>query len=147
MDKEKKNMKEKRNVHLKVQELCDCYATNDPLKEMSTVKNEADKDEAALKWLALTALHGVNGNAEKITITRSRDGEISVTAKYRESELPSPGSDVGAKIMEAVREVTHIEGDKGSTPLALGIRNDSIELQVEMKSEEGKETVSLKFPE
>jgi len=140
-------MKEKRNVHLKVQELCDCYATNDLLKEMSTVKNEADKDEAALKWLALTALHGVNGNAQKITITRSRDGEISVTAKYRESELPSPGSDVGAKIMEAVREVTHIEGDKGSTPLALGIRNDSIELQVEMKSEEGKETVSLKFPE
>jgi hypothetical protein len=147
MDREEKNMKEKRNVHLKVQELCDCYATNDPLKEMSTVKNEADKDEAALKWLALTALHGVNGNAEKITITRSRDGEISVTAKYRESELPSPGSDVGAKIIEAVREVTHIEGDKGSTPLALGIRNDSIELQVEMKSEEGKETVSLKFPE
>ena len=140
-------MKEKRNVHLKVQELCDCYATNDPLKEMSTVKNEADKDEAALKWLALTALHGVNGNAEKITITRSRDGAISVTAKYRESELPSPGSDVGAKIIEAVREVTHIEGDKGSTPLALGIRNDSIELQVEMKSEEGRETVSLKFPE
>jgi hypothetical protein len=147
MYREEKNMKEKRNVHLKVQELCDCYATNDPLKEMSTVKNEADKDEAALKWLALTALHGVNGNAEKITITRSRDGEISVTAKYRESELPSPGSDVGAKIIEAVREVTHIEGDKGSTPLALGIRNDSIELQVEMKSEEGKETVSLKFPE
>ena len=140
-------MKEKRNVHLKVQELCDCYATNDPLKEMSTVKNEVDKDEAALKWLALTALHGVNGNAEKITITRSRDGEISVTAKYRESELPSPGSEVGAKILEAVREVTHIEGDKGSTPLALGIRNDSIELQVEMKSEEGKETVALKFPE
>ena len=113
-------MKEKRNVHLKVQELCDCYATNDPLKEMSTVKNEEDKDEAALKWLALTALHGVNGNAKKIAITRSEDGEICVTAKYRESELPSPVSDVGAKIIEAVREITHIEGDKGKTPLALG---------------------------
>jgi hypothetical protein len=140
-------MKEKRNVHLKVQELCDCYATNDPLKEMSTVKNEGDKDEAALKWLALTALHGVNGNAHKITITRSKDGEVSVTAKYRESELPSPGSEVGAKIVAAVREITHIEGDKGMTPLALGIRNDSIEIQVEMKSEEGKEKVTLKFPE
>jgi hypothetical protein len=141
------NMKEKRNVHLKVQELCDCYATNDPLKEMSTVKNEGDKDEAALKWLALTALHGVNGNAEKISITRSKDGEISVTAKYRESELPSPGSEVGAKILEAVREITHIEGDKGKTPLALGIRNDSIEIQVMVNSEEGKEKVTLKFPE
>ena len=140
-------MKEKRNLHLKVQELCDCYATNDPLKEMSTVKNEEDKDEAALKWLALTALHGVNGNAENITITRSKDGEISVTAKYRESELPSPGSEVGTKIIEAVREITHIEGDKGKTPLALGIRNDSIEIQVEMKSEDGQEKVTLDFSE
>jgi len=140
-------MKEKRNVHLKVQELCDCYATNDPLKEMSSVKNEGDKDEAALKWLALTALHGVNGNAEKITITHSKDGEISVTAKYRESELPSPGSEVGTKILEAVREITHIEGDTGKTPLALGIRNDSIEIQVKINSEEGKEKVTLKFPE
>ena len=140
-------MKEKRNVHLKVQELCDCYATNDPLKEMSTVKNDGDKDEAALKWLALSALHGVNGNAKEITITRSKDGEISVTAKYRESELPSPGSEVGAKILEAVREITHIEGDTGKTPLALGIRNDSIEIQVEMDSEEGKEKVTFKFPE
>ena len=139
-------MKEKRNVHLKVLELCDCYATNDPLKEMSTVKSEGDKDEAALKWLALSALHGVNSNAEKITITRSKDGEINVTAKYRESELPSPGSDIGAKIFEAVREITHIEGDKGETPLALGIRNDSIEIQVKMNSEEDKEKVTLKFP-
>jgi len=139
-------MKEKRNVHLKVQELCDCYAANDPLKEMSTVKSEGDKDEAALKWLALSALHGVNSNAEKITITRSKDGEINVTAKYRESELPSPGSDIGAKIIEAVREITHIEGDTGETPLALGIRNDSIEIQVKMNSEEDKEKVTLKFP-
>ncbi len=140
-------MKEKRNVHLKVQELCDCYATNDPLKEMSTVKNEGDKDEAALKWLALSALHGVNSNAEAITITRSKDGEIEVTAKYRESELPSPGSDIGAKIIAAVREITHIEGEKGKTPLALGIRNDSIEIQVKMDSEEDKEKVTLNFPE
>ena len=140
-------MKEKRNVHLKVQELCDCYATNDPLKEMSILKNDGDKEEAAFKWLALTVLHGVNSNAQEVTVTRSRDGEISVTAKYRESELPSPGSDVGAKIMEAVREVTHIEGGTGSSPLALGIRNDSIELQVEMKSEAGKEKVTIKFPE
>ena len=53
-------MKEQRNVHLKVQELCDCYATNDPLKEMSEIKNDGDKEEAALKWLALAALHGVS---------------------------------------------------------------------------------------
>ena len=140
-------MKEKRNVHLKVQELCDCYATGDPLKEMSMVKNDGDKDEAAVKWLALTALHGVNNNAKEVTITRSTDGEINVTARYRESELPSPGSEVGSKIMEAVREITHIEDQKGKSSLALGIRNDSIELQVKMKKKEGREKVTIKFPE
>ena len=140
-------MKEKRNVHLKVQELCDCYATNDPLKEMSVVKNDGDKDEAAVKWLALAALHGINNNAKEVIITRSTDGEVRVSAKYRESELPSPGSEVGSKIMEAVREITHIEGQKGTTPLALGIRNDSIELQVKMKEKEGREKVTIKFPE
>ena len=145
--KEVKRMKEKRNLHLKVQELCDCYATNDPLKEMSVVKNDADKDEAAVKWLALTALHGVNDNAKEVTISRSTDGEVTVSAKYRESELPSPGSDVGSKIFDAVREITAVEGDKGKSAMALGIRHDSIELQVKFKSKEDKEKVTIKFPE
>ena len=140
-------MKEKRNLHLKVQELCDCYAANDPLKEMSEIKADGDKDEAALKWLALAALHGVNDNAQEVTITRSPDGNIKVTAKYRESELPSPGLEIGEKIMGAVREITHIEGGAGKSPLALGIREDSIELKIEMQSKDQGEKVTIKFPE
>lgn len=140
-------MKEKRNLHLKVQELCDCYATTDPLKEMSQIKADADTDEAALKWLALAALHGVNDNAKEVSITRSPDGTIKVTAKYREAELPSPGHEIGEKIMNAVREITHIEGGKGKSPLALGIREDSIELNIKMKTKDKGEKVTLKFPE
>ena len=140
-------MKEKRNLHLKVQELCDCYATNDPLKEMSEIKGDGDKDEAAVKWLALAALHGVNDNAKEVSITRSPDGNIKVTAKYREAELPSPGSEIGEKIMNAVREITHIEGNKGKSPLALGIREDSIELRIKMKTKDEGARVTLKFPE
>ena len=140
-------MKEKRNVHLKVQELCDCYATNDPLKEMSVLKNDSDKDEAAFKWLALASLHGVNNNAQEITISRAKDGQVRVTAKYRESDLPSPGSEVGARIMEAVREVTHIEGEEGKSLLSLGIRNDSIELQVKIKTKDDREKITIEFPE
>jgi hypothetical protein len=140
-------MKEKRNLHLKVQELCDCYATNDPLKEMSQIKRDSDKEEAALKWLALAALHGVNDNAKEVIISRSTDGEIKVTAKYREAELPSPGPEIGEKIIGAVREITHIEGGKGKTPLALGIRQDSIELEIKMKSIDKGDMVTIKFPE
>lgn len=139
-------MKEKRNLHLKVQEMCDCYATGDPLKEMSIIKNDEDKEEAALKWLALAALHGVNNNAEEINITRSSEGNVRVVAEYRESELPSPGSEVGGKIVDALREITHIEEDKGKTPLSLGIRNDSVELKIKFKAKKGKEKITIKFP-
>lgn len=140
-------MKDKGSLHLKVQELCDCFATTDPLKEMSDIKDEADKNEAALKWLALAALHGVNNNAEKISITRSDDGNVTVTAEYRKKDLPSPGSEVAENIIDAVTEITHIKGDKGKTPLALGIRDSSIDLKIIMKTKDDDKKISIKFPE
>ena len=138
-------MKEKRNLHLKVQELCDCYSTTDPLKEMSNLPSDADKEEAALKWLALTALHGINNNAKEITISRNPDGSVRVVAEYRETELPSPGSEVGQHIFSAVRDITHIEGDKGKTQLALGMRDSSVDLQVKVKTKDDKEKITIKF--
>lgn len=140
-------MKEKRNLHLKVQELCDCYATTDPLKGMSDIKSASDTDEAALKWLALAALHGITAGAEKISLSVDKTGEIRVTAKYREAELPSPGQAVGKKIIEALREITHIEGAKGELPLALGIRNSSVDLDIRLKSDEDYEKLTIKFPD
>ena len=140
-------MKDTGSLHLKVQELCDCYATADPLKEMSEVRDDSDKNEGALKWLALAALHGVNNNAEKISITRSDDGNVTVTAEYRKKDLPSPSSDVAEKIFEAVTGITHIEGDKGKTPLALGIRDISIDLKIKMKTKNGGKKITIKFPE
>jgi hypothetical protein len=140
-------MKEKRSLHLRVQEMCDCYATGDPLKEMSKIKNEKDKDEAAVKWMALAALHGVNNNAEKITITRDAAGKVRVVAEYRKTELPSPEDEVSKKIVDTVREITHIEKDKGEIPLSLGIRNDSIALNIKLKAKKDKEEITIKFPE
>lgn len=140
-------MEDKRNLHLKIQELCDCYATTDPLKGMSDVPSEADKDEAALKWLALAALHAVNNGAKKISLSKAKDGSVKVTAKYREAELPSPGPDIGARIIEAVRKITHLEGEKGKEPLALGIRNDSMEIGIKVERDKDTDTVELKFPE
>jgi hypothetical protein len=140
-------MKDKHSLHLKVQELCDCFATTDPLKEMSVLEKDEDKDEAALKWLALAILHGINANAKKISISRSRDGKVKVMSEYRKVDLPNPGSEIGGKIIEAVRGITHLEGEKGKTPLAVGIRDGSIEMNVKLKKEEGGESVTLKFPQ
>ncbi len=138
-------MKDMTTLHLKVQDLCNCYAQNDPLKEMSLLKKDADKEEAALKWIALAVLHGVNMNAKQISISKTSDGVVKVVAEYRDAELPSPGSNIGEKAIEALRAITHIEGKKGELPLALGIRDSSLEVKVKVKEQDGVETVTLKF--
>jgi len=140
-------MKDKRSLQLKVQELIDCYATTDPLKEMSDLGKDMDKEEAGLKWVALAALHGINGNAKEITIRKAQGNKITVVAKYRDSELPSPGSAVGEKIINSLREMTHLDGDKGKSLIALGVRDGSIELSVKVKKDDDSESVALKFPE
>ena len=139
-------MLDKRNLHLKVQELCDCYAGTDYLKQMCLVPKDEDKGEAALKWIALAVLHGVNANADKIRITRKAEGDVVVTAEYRRATLPSPGGEIGSKAIEAIRQITHFEKDKEKGPLALGIRSDSMELSVDVRGKEGEESVTIKFP-
>lgn len=139
-------MKDKQSLHLRVQQLIDCYMNTEPLKEMSVIGKDADKEEAALKWLALAAIHGIDAGAEEIALRRGPDGRVMVTAFYRESELPPPGVAVGEKIMETLRGITHVEGDKGKSVLALGVRDSSIELNVKVKKDKNGESITLKFP-
>jgi hypothetical protein len=138
-------MKDMTSLHLKVQDLCNCYAQNDPLKEMSLLKKDADEEEAALKWIALAVLHGVNMDAKEISISKTPDGAVKVVAEYRDAELPSPGSAIGKRAITALREITHIEEKKGELPLALGIRDSNLEVKVKVKQQDGVETVTLKF--
>lgn len=139
-------MLDKRNLHLKVQELCDCYLSTDYLKQMSLLGKEGDPEEAALKWIALAILHGVDANADRIRISLNDRGEAVVTAEYRETLLPSPGPEVGARIVEAIRQIVHFDKDKEKGPLAVGIQNDSLELGVEVKKKDRSDSVTLKFP-
>jgi len=140
-------MKDKETLHKRVQEEIDCFATTDPLKEMSELEKEEDTGESALKWLALAALHGINMNAKKITISKSGDGNVKVLAEYRLAELPSPGPAIGEKIIQDVREITHLEKEKDKTTLVLGIRDGSVDLKVKVKRDKEGEKVTLKFPE
>ncbi|KJS01912.1 MAG: hypothetical protein VR65_07470 [Desulfobulbaceae bacterium BRH_c16a] len=139
-------MKDSANLHLKVQELCDCFATTDPLKEMCEVERTPEDDEAALKWIALAILHGVNSNAEKISLTTGKDGKVEVTAEYRRAELPSPGPVVGKRVIAAMREMTHMEKDKDKMTLAFGIRDSSMDLKIKSRHEGGDDRITINFP-
>jgi hypothetical protein len=140
-------MKDPNSLHLKVQEHIDCFATTDPLKEMSDIKAEADKDDAALKWFSLAALHGINNNAEKIVISLSENDKVKVTAEYRKSDLPSPGSEIGEKIIQTVQDIIHMEGDKGESQLSLGVRDSSLMMKVKIKTKAEGKKLTIKFPE
>jgi len=139
-------MKDASNLHLKVQNLCDCFATTDPLKEMSEVPRDKDAEEAALKWFALAVLHGINHNAEEISLTTTGDGKVKVIAEYRNAELPSPGSPIGDKIIEAVRAMTDMEDARDEAMLAFGIRNNSMDLKIKARREGKDEKIVIVFP-
>jgi len=94
-------MKDMTSLHLKVQDLVSCYAQTDPLREMSAVQKDSDKEEAALKWVALAILHGINSGATQISISRGADGAVKVVAEYDDAELPSPGKVIGKKAIAA----------------------------------------------
>jgi len=139
-------MKDSRSAHLKVQEMCDCYLNTQPLREMSVLKNDEDLEDAAYKWLALAILHGVDSNAKSIEISTDDEGDVKVVAKFRKTELPSPGKEVGRKIFEMVKEIGHFDGDEGKTTLAVGIRDSSLELELSAEKEDDERSVTLKFP-
>ena len=139
-------MKDHTNTHQKIQELCDCYATTDPLKEMAGMASGAAENEAGEKWLALAALHGITSNARKITLASDHRGRVTVTAEYRDSELPTPDRTVADQVLAAAGQLTHMEGDRAKMPLSLGVRDSSLMLQVKIKQSKNGRRLSVKFP-
>lgn len=140
-------MRDSANIHLKIQELCDCFATSDPLLEMSRIRLEPDPEAAPLKYLALLLLHGLNNNAESISLQEQSDGSLDVVARYRPATLPGPGAEVGKKIVEAILEMTQLDSATTSTPFAFGFRNNSLELRIDASGDEGTRCLSVSFPE
>lgn len=139
-------MRETTSLHQKVQEMCDCYATNDPLKEMSRLQHESDTDEAAIKWVALAILHGINTNAEEISIEQSQSGSVKVIAEYRRAELPPPDSGISEKIIQSLKDIIHVDSSQGESTLAFGFRDGSMELRVRTREERGDKKVTISFP-
>ena len=139
-------MRESSSLHQKIQELCDCFATNDPLKEMSKMQHETNVDEAAIKWIALTILHGINNNAEEISILHTKTGSVKVVAEYRTAELPPPDDVISERIINALKKIIHADSSQGDSTLAVGVRDGSIDLQVRTREEGGDSKATIKFP-
>jgi hypothetical protein len=138
-----------RNLHTKLQEMCDCYLETDFLAEMQRMNQGppvTDPEEDALKYLSLALMHTVSEKAEKLTLKRE-NGNLQVTVKNEGKEiLPPPPAELFDKIIEIVRGILHLEEDKGELPLALGLRNGQLELMVKIKHSPAKDSLKFMFP-
>lgn len=146
---------ENRNYHLRLQEYCDCYMESDPQKELAAISGvepttnpAGEVDERALKFLGLSILYGIKESARKLDYVKTygRGVELNVEAAGR-YKFTAPPRDVGDKIFDVMRSITHLESENASEPLSLGLRDSRMELGVRFESTEGKQTLSISFPE
>lgn len=139
-------MRDSSNLHQKVQDMCDCYTNNDPLKEMSKLQLESEAEDAAIRWLSLAVLHGLGNNAEEISIEKSQGGKVRVVAEYRRAELPSPDAAVSDAILQAVKDIIHVDSSQGESTLAFGFKNNSFDLKIKTREEGPDHKVTIRFP-
>ena len=134
------------NLHLKLQEMCDCYLETDYLAQMDhfRAKPGPDPDDEAMRYLALALMHTITEQAAKLSLKQEK-GEITVKVKKdgNQEELPPPPAALFTKIIQIIRTILHFEGEKGESELSLGLRNGSLEMLVKLK-EKGDEA-ALKF--
>ena len=146
---------DKRSLHLKLQEYCDCYMDTDPKKELDLISKEGpsadvtgDPEEVALKFLGLAILYGIKEKAQKISFVKTDAGEmmfnVEAAGRYK---LPAPPPSMADEIFTVMRSITHLESPKAKEPLSLGLRNDQIELGVEFDTVQGKQVLTISFPE
>ena len=138
-----------RNLHAKLQEMCDCYMDTDFLPELeSAVTAEGDDlEENSIKYLALAILESLTQKAGKLAVKKKEKVKVTISSFDEKIQLPPPTNEMADKIFEIVRSITHIEDAKGASTLAFGLRNGQIDLTVKLKKKDGKESLKLIFPD
>jgi len=138
------------NLHLKLIEMCDCYMeTNfkDQIQNLATSPGE-DLDEDSMKYLALAIMYAVTEKARKLNFKRKKsDITVIIKAGDEKNSLKAPPEEIFNRIIAIVRAILHLEEDKASMPLALGLRGGQLEIQVKIERKDDKESLKLTFPD
>jgi hypothetical protein len=138
------------NLHLKLIEMCDCYLETDfkaQIQRAATTES-GDLDEDSIKYLALAIMYALTEKADKLNF-KSKKGQVTVTMKTYgdKTALKAPSAEVFGRIITIVRAILHLEEDKASMPLALGLRSGQVDIQVKVERGSNKEALRLKFPD
>ncbi len=138
-----------RTPHLKLQEMCDCYLETDFSKQLAAMGSSGSTDlmENSFKYLALALLQATTQQAGELSFVKTEDS-IAVTVKTADQTipLPSPAPELIKAITAIIRSITHIDEEKGESPLILGLKNGQLELMVEIEEDKKKEQLVITFP-
>lgn len=132
-------MRDVTSAHLALQNLISCYLETNPADALTSwadagwkSSSNEDTDEAGLKYLALVVLDAIESRAKKIILEKGCP--VLIAAPGSEHMLPAAPESMMARGLEMLREMCGMEGARSKGELSLGIRNDSITLEIE-KSE------------
>jgi len=121
--------------HLRLQQQIDCQLEVTPRPtleawERAGWKDEpgADLDESPLKYMALVLLDAIEERAPRLSIDKDQGVKVFADSTYT---LPKAPAHIIARGLEILREITGLEGPAGQGKLALGIRNDSLDLIIQ----------------
>lgn len=138
-----------RTPHLKLQEMCDCYLETDFSKQLAAMGSSGSTDliENSFKYLALALLQATTQQAGELSFVKKEDS-IAVTVKTADQTipLPSPAPELIKAITAIIRSITHLDEEKGKSPLILGLKNGQLDLMVEIEESNKKEQLIIKFP-
>jgi hypothetical protein len=146
-------IKDDRSYHLRLQEFCDCFMETDFRKELERTSKGVsgdpggDPEELALKFLGLTLLYGANEEAKKISLHKSEEGKVLFSVEARGNyQLLAPSAHLADRIFLLARSMVHLDKDQGKIPFSLGLRNSSLEVNLEFARSGGAESLTLTFP-
>jgi hypothetical protein len=146
-------IKDDRSYHLRLQEFCDCFMETDFRKELEKASKGVsgdpggDPEELALKFLGLTLLYGANEEAKKISLQKGTDGKILFSVEARGNyQLPAPSAHLADRVFSLARSMAHLDQEQGKIPFSLGLRNSSLEINLEFARSGGAESFSINFP-
>jgi len=146
-------IKDERNYHQRLQEFCDCFMETDFKKELEATSKgvsgdpSGDPDELALKFLGLTLLYGANEEAKRISLQRSTEGKVLLSVEARGNyQLLPPSVQLADRIFSIARAITHIDKDRGKIPFSLGLRNDRMQISLEVDRKREGESLTILFP-
>jgi hypothetical protein len=99
-----------------------------------------------LKFLGLTLLCGANEEAKKISLQKSKDGKVLFSVEARGNyQLLAPSAHLADRVFSLARSMVHLDKEQGKIPFSLGLRNSSLEINLEFARSGGAESLTLTF--